>query len=135
MLALGALDGLAGGEAMRVAAAQRQVTLPPPNCTPNARLTPSQTEGPFYKTGSPQRTSLLEPGLTGTRLIVTGYVLSPGYSNDDFHNDSSLASEYDSLAPVREHGATYPWLFHSRQEVRVRLTEDLKNPFQGRSKC
>jgi protocatechuate 3,4-dioxygenase beta subunit len=38
--------------------------------------TPSQTEGPFYKSGSPERTSLREPGLAGTPLTVSGYVLS-----------------------------------------------------------
>src|ERR1700694_2015058 len=38
--------------------------------------TPSQTEGPFYKPGSPERTSLREPGLAGMPLTVSGYVLS-----------------------------------------------------------
>jgi protocatechuate 3,4-dioxygenase beta subunit len=51
------------------------VTPPPPTCT-NARLTPPVTEGPYYKPGSPERTSLFEPGMPGTRITVTGYVLS-----------------------------------------------------------
>ena len=38
--------------------------------------TPSQTEGPFYKSGSPERTSLREAGLAGMPLTVTGYVFS-----------------------------------------------------------
>ena len=38
--------------------------------------TPPQTAGPFYTPDSPQRTSLLEPGLSGTPMIVTGQVLS-----------------------------------------------------------
>jgi len=38
--------------------------------------TPSQTEGPYYKRSSPERASLIEPGLAGTRLSVTGQVLS-----------------------------------------------------------
>jgi protocatechuate 3,4-dioxygenase beta subunit len=38
--------------------------------------TPSQTEGPYYKPGSPERTSLREPGLPGTPLTITGYVFS-----------------------------------------------------------
>ncbi|HYP40153.1 MAG TPA: hypothetical protein VEX13_07305 [Chloroflexia bacterium] len=37
-------------------------------------ITPSLTEGPYYKTGSPERTSLLEAGITGTKLVLTGYV-------------------------------------------------------------
>ncbi|MBM4406746.1 MAG: intradiol ring-cleavage dioxygenase [Chloroflexi bacterium] len=50
--------------------------LPTAVCAPG-RLTPAQTEGPYFKTGSPQRITLIEPGLAGTRLIVTGYVVSP----------------------------------------------------------
>jgi protocatechuate 3,4-dioxygenase beta subunit len=45
-----------------------------PTC--NGVATISQTEGPFYKPNSPQRTSLREPGISGTPLTVTGYVLS-----------------------------------------------------------
>jgi protocatechuate 3,4-dioxygenase beta subunit len=44
-------------------------------CSPGTS-TPSQTEGPFYKPGSPERTSLREPGLAGTPLTVSGFVLS-----------------------------------------------------------
>jgi protocatechuate 3,4-dioxygenase beta subunit len=40
--------------------------------------TPAQTEGPFFTPNSPERASLLEPGVTGTRLLVSGYVLAPG---------------------------------------------------------
>ncbi len=35
-----------------------------------------QTEGPYFTPGSPERTSLLEPGMAGTRLTLTGYVYS-----------------------------------------------------------
>ena len=38
--------------------------------------TPAQTEGPYYKPGSPERASLREPGLAGTPLTITGYVFS-----------------------------------------------------------
>ncbi len=52
------------------------IPLPPPTCsTPNA-VTPALTEGPFYKSNTPERTSLLEPGVKGTEIILTGYVLS-----------------------------------------------------------
>ena len=47
-----------------------------PTCTSPAALTPSMTEGPYYKSGSPERTSLLEEGVIGTRLVLTGYVLT-----------------------------------------------------------
>ncbi len=45
---------------------------PTPGCSGN--ITPSLTEGPYYKAGSPERTSLLEPGISGTKLTITGYV-------------------------------------------------------------
>jgi len=38
--------------------------------------TPRQMEGPFFKPRSPQRTSLVESGLQGTRIMVSGQVLS-----------------------------------------------------------
>jgi len=47
-----------------------------PACTSPAALTPAQTEGPYYKANSPERTSLIEPGMGDTKLIVTGYVLT-----------------------------------------------------------
>lgn len=43
------------------------------DCT--GELTPSQTEGPYYKTGSPKRNSIAE-GIAGEKLIVTGSVFN-----------------------------------------------------------
>jgi protocatechuate 3,4-dioxygenase beta subunit len=40
--------------------------------------TPAQTEGPYYTPNTPERTSFLEPGMPGTKMVVTGYVLSTG---------------------------------------------------------
>jgi protocatechuate 3,4-dioxygenase beta subunit len=37
--------------------------------------TPAQTEGPYYSRNTPVKTSLLEPGMTGTRLRLGGLVL------------------------------------------------------------
>ncbi len=53
-----------------------QATTLTPAQTCSGVATQSQTEGPFYKAGSPERTSLRETGLSGTPLTVTGYVLS-----------------------------------------------------------
>lgn len=47
----------------------------PVACTPG-RATPAVSEGPFYKSGSPQRASLIEPGMPGTQLVITGQVFS-----------------------------------------------------------
>src|SRR5437868_2244519 len=38
--------------------------------------TPVQTEGPYFKPGSPARASLVEAGMAGTRLTLTGRVLT-----------------------------------------------------------
>jgi protocatechuate 3,4-dioxygenase beta subunit len=35
----------------------------------------AQTEGPYYTARSPRRRSLVEQGMPGTRLVVSGYVL------------------------------------------------------------
>jgi protocatechuate 3,4-dioxygenase beta subunit len=51
--------------------------LPPaPVCDASVKVTPSQTEGPYYKPDTPERASLVEPGMSGTKLIVTGVVLT-----------------------------------------------------------
>jgi protocatechuate 3,4-dioxygenase beta subunit len=51
---------------------QMGITLPEPVCN---GLTQFQTEGPYYKPDTPERNSLLEEGMPGTRLILVGYVL------------------------------------------------------------
>lgn len=51
---------------------QMGITLPAPVCT---GLTQPQTEGPYYRADTPQRNSLFEGGMQGTRLILVGYVL------------------------------------------------------------
>src|SRR2546425_11487484 len=50
-----------------------EARTPSTMCIPG-RVTPSVTEGPFYKTGSPQRASLLEPSMAETKLLITGPV-------------------------------------------------------------
>ncbi len=51
--------------------------------------------GPFFKPGSPRRVSLLEPGLLGPRLVLSGTVRSlagtpvPGARLDFWHADPS----------------------------------------------
>ena len=74
-LALPVVLRLASGDRPEAMAQTR--TLPPtPSCAEKDDATPSQMEGPYYKRNSPQRTSLLEPGITGTTIVVTGSVLS-----------------------------------------------------------
>lgn len=51
---------------------QNGITLPAPVCS---GLTPPQMEGPYYTPDTPERNSFLEEGMTGTRLLLVGYVL------------------------------------------------------------
>jgi protocatechuate 3,4-dioxygenase beta subunit len=54
-----------------------QATLPPtPACGADSAPTLRQTEGPFFTPNSPERQSLLEPGMKGQVLELTGYVLT-----------------------------------------------------------
>lgn len=46
---------------------------PTPMCDDGDDPTPPQMEGPYFKPGSPQRTSMVSDG-PGTRLTLTGYV-------------------------------------------------------------
>ncbi len=54
-----------------------ETALPAPNCASPATPLPALTEGPYFKSGSPERASLLDEGVVGTPLILTGYVLTP----------------------------------------------------------
>jgi len=71
---------------------------PGPPC--DGRGTRAQTPGPFYKAGAPRRASLVEPGMTGERIVVTGRVLTadcapiPGAVLDVWHADGR--GEYDN---------------------------------------
>jgi len=56
--------------------AQAQDLPPTPACSDGHDPTPRQMEGPFFKPRSPQRTSLLDPAIKGTRIVVAGLVLS-----------------------------------------------------------
>ena len=51
-----------------------QTLQPTPSCPDGAEPTPRQTEGPYFKPASPERASLLEPGMKGVRVVVTGVV-------------------------------------------------------------
>ncbi len=53
--------------------------LPPtPACADDDDETPAQTEGPYYTPNSPERASLLEPGMAGTVMVLSGAVLTTG---------------------------------------------------------
>jgi protocatechuate 3,4-dioxygenase beta subunit len=65
-----------------------------------AAITPSQTEGPYFKAGSPERTSLAPSGTGGTPLLLQGKVYTrscapvPGATLDFWQADD--AGRYDN---------------------------------------
>jgi protocatechuate 3,4-dioxygenase beta subunit len=72
-----ALTWIAGRGFPRIAdLAQAQTLALTPECADAGDLTPQQTEGPYFTRNSPQTASLLEVGMGGTRLSVSGTVLS-----------------------------------------------------------
>ena len=67
--------GTSAAVALRAVATGAQSRPATPACGADTAPTPAQTEGPYFKRSSPERASLLEPALTGSRLVVTGLVL------------------------------------------------------------
>ncbi|WP_067468065.1 dioxygenase family protein [Actinomadura macra] len=54
-----------------------QLLTPTPKCTDgDNERTPAQTEGPYFKPNSPERSDLTTPGMPGTKLTVSGVVYS-----------------------------------------------------------
>jgi len=47
---------------------------PTPEIPDDDEPTPSQTEGPFYKPKTPKRDNLIEKGMTGTPIVISGVV-------------------------------------------------------------
>lgn len=62
------------GMARTVDRGDAQTLRPTPGCPEGSEPTPRQTEGPYFKPDSPERSSLLEPGMSGVRVVVTGVV-------------------------------------------------------------
>jgi len=56
------------------AQSQAAPSLPATPSCGDSRATQAQTEGPYFKPRSPERASLIEPGVTGTKLVLAGVV-------------------------------------------------------------
>jgi protocatechuate 3,4-dioxygenase beta subunit len=70
--------GFAGTTSIRsVVSAGSVQAVPTPACDDgDDDPTPPQTEGPYFKPSSPERRTLIEPGVSGTPLVVTGRVVT-----------------------------------------------------------
>jgi protocatechuate 3,4-dioxygenase beta subunit len=68
---------LAGAESLLDTVGAAAAPLPAtPTCDDGDDPTPELTEGPYFSSGSPQRRSLVTRVMRGTRLTITGYVLT-----------------------------------------------------------
>jgi protocatechuate 3,4-dioxygenase beta subunit len=82
-------------------AAQGTRLAPTPECFDDDDVTPAQTEGPYFTRNSPERTSLLEPDMPGTRIVLSGSVVDtscqpvPGALLDFWQADD--AGQYDNV--------------------------------------
>ena len=95
--------------------------------------TPSQTEGPFFKAGTPERTSLIELASAAQRLMVSGQVLSArecrpvaGALLEFWHSDER--GEYDNSG--------YRYRGHQRADAegRYRLETIVPAMYPGRAR-
>jgi len=72
--------------------------------TEELTLTPTQIEGPYYKVGSPHRASLIEPGISGIPITLTGRVVNergkpiPGAVVDFWQSDD--VGNYDMVGDL-----------------------------------
>ena len=94
-------SGGVGDTAAPTTGRAQTATLPPtPACDDGDDATPEQAEGPFFTPDSPERASLLGPGVEGTSLVVEGSVLTTECAPlarallDFWHADAS--GEYDN---------------------------------------
>lgn len=103
----------AGWELSCTDAALTQEIAPTPSCHDGDEPTVSETEGPFFKPRSPQRSDLRVPGASGRRFELSGVVLSRscrplrGAVVDLWHADDK--GEYDNIGfRYRGHVITGP---------------------------
>lgn len=100
----------AAGIGMSGASALAQELPLTPQCGAEGTATPAQTEGPFFRAGSPGRADLVEPGSKARPVELTGFVLTRGCNPvaravvDLWHADERGA--YDNKG-YRYRGRTY----------------------------
>lgn len=91
---------LRAGLALPAVWAASRTLAPTPACADPDDATPKVSEGPFFRPRSPERATLLEPGLAGTPFELGGRVLTTdgkpvaGAIVDFWHSDNS--GSYDN---------------------------------------
>ena len=120
------------GMARTAGPARAQTLRPTPSCPDGAEPTARQTEGPYFKPDSPERSSLVEPGMSGVKIVVTGVVRLascqpvPRALIDVWHADDRGA--YDN-AGYRLRGHQY-----TDDQGRYRLETTVPGSYPGRTR-
>lgn len=103
----------AGWKLSRMDAVLAQELAPTPFCRDGDEPTVPETEGPFFKPRSPERSYLREPGTKGSRFELSGFALTRscrpvrGAVVDLWHADEN--GEYDNIGfKYRGHVITGP---------------------------
>jgi len=126
------VDEADAADALLASTASGRNQTPTPECGDADEPTPAETAGPFFKTASPERTSLFEPGMKGTRLELSGRVYGrnctplAGALLDFWHADDR--GEYDN-AGFRLRGHQY-----ADAQGRYRLSTILPGVYPGRTR-
>lgn len=100
MAALPIPAAILSAEGLAAAAGAATVLAPTPEIPDDDDPTPPAEEGPFYKPKSPKRANLIEKGMSGERVAVSGRVLDTkgrpisGAMVDVWHADA--AGNYDN---------------------------------------
>ena len=106
-------------------------TLACSNGSTSATLTPELTEGPYFTANSPERASLLEAGMAGTKLVITGYV----YTSDCKPVANALLDFWQANAHGEYDNAGYTLRGHQFTDAngRYQLTTIVPGIYTGRT--
>jgi len=125
-------DEVSAAAALLAATASGRNQTPTPECGDDDEPTPSEMAGPFFKPNSPERTSLLEQGMKGARLELTGRVYGrdckplAGALLDFWHADDAGLYDNDGFR-LRGHQFT-------DSQGGYRLTTILPGVYTGRTR-
>jgi len=126
------VDEAGAADAMLSATASGRNQTPTPECADNDEPTPEETAGPFFRPRSPERTSLIEPGIKGARLELAGRVYGrnctplAGVLVDFWHADAHGAYDNDGFR-LRGHQYT-------DAQGRYRLSTIVPGVYTGRTR-
>lgn len=124
--------GLLVGGAGLALAARAPTLAATPSCDEHAEATRPQTEGPYFTPDSPRRASLLEAGMPGARLVLSGRVLST-----DCTPQSAVLLDFwqaDANGAYDNRGYRLRGHLHSGDDGRYRLETVLPGIYPGRTR-